>query len=189
MDIDFSAVNQYQVPMGEFAANLSIAELRAQTVLSIDRFLALLASCVDEDVVFVPHDPEAYDAYAAKFRPEEAEMGWTIAHNVVHATASGEEYAFNAAELVRGVPYHGRSRYEMPWQSVTTVAQCVARLEESRRIRLATLDAWPAQPDLENGVTPWRQSGWVNGVGLFSWGLAHDQSHIAQIEKILRQIK
>jgi hypothetical protein len=106
---------------------------------------------------------------------------------VVHATASGEEYAAVAAELARGIEFHGRPRYETPWQMVTTVAQCRQRLEESRRMRLASLRMWPDLPDLRKGYTPWKQSGWVNAQGIFTWGLVHDQGRRAQIAKIIHQ--
>lgn len=187
--LDFNSVNQYQIPMSRFATDLSVADLHRLTEQSIDRLATLLKNCTDADIVYVPDDPDAFDAYAARFRPDEAEMGWSIGHNIVHATASGEEYAFNAAELARGVPYHGRSRYETPWQTITTVEQCLARLEESRRMRLASLELWPDEPDLKNGVTPWRESGWVNAVGLFAWGLAHDDSHWRQIQKIMARFE
>jgi len=187
--IDFTSVNQYRVPMSSFAADLTMADLRRLTQRSMDRLATLVQRCSDADIVYVPDDPDAFDAYAAQFRPEEAKLGWSISHNIVHTTASGEEYAFNAAELARGVPYHGRSRYETPWQLITSVEQCLARLEESRRIRLASLDVWPDEPDLKNGLTPWRESGWVNAIGLFAWGLAHDDSHWRQIKKILSQIE
>lgn len=185
--LDFAQVNRYETPMQTFAADISVSDLRRLTNQSIDRLVALIENCTDADIVYVPHDPEAFDAYAAKFRPEEATLGWHIGHNIVHTTASGEEYAFNAAELARGVPYHGRSRYETPWQSITTVVQCLNRLEESRRMRLASLELWPNEPDLKNGVTPWKESGWVNAIGLFTWGLAHDESHWHQIQKIIVQ--
>lgn len=187
--LDFTPVNQYQIPMDTFAADLTVADLRCLTNQSIDRLVALLEQCSDADIVYTPHDPDAFDAYATKFRPEEATLGWSIGHNLVHTTASGEEYAFNAAELARGVPYHGRSRYETPWQSITTVEQCLARLQESRRMRLASLDLWPDEPDLNNGVTPWKESGWVNAIGLFTWGLAHDDSHWRQIQRIMAQLQ
>ena len=187
--VDFTAINRYQVPMSEVAAELTRTDLHDLTVRSVEGFVALLEGCTDEQVIHLPHDPHAYDAYAARFRPEETHLGWSIAHNIVHATASAEEYAFNAAELARGVPYHGRSRYETPWQSVTTATHCLSRLQESLRIRLATLEAWPDNPDLENGVTPWKESGWVNAVGLFAWGLAHDQSHCRQIRGTIKQLE
>lgn len=187
--LDFTPVNRYQIPMDTFVADLTVADLRRLTNESIDRLVRLIEQCGDADIVYTPHDPDAFDAYAAKFRPAEATLGWNIGHNLGHTTASGEEYAFNAAELARGVPYHGRSRYETPWQSITTVERCLARLQESRRMRLASLDLWPDEPDLNNGVTPWKKSGWVNAIGLFTWGLAHDESHWRQIQKIMAQLQ
>lgn len=184
---DFRLVNRYAVPMEREIAgwNPSPADLARETDASIDRFLALLADVTDADVLFVPDDPDAVDTAAVN--PADQDLAWTIAHNIVHATASGEEYAAVAAELARGVDFHGRPRFEAPWQSVHTVDALRQRLEESRRMRLASLQMWPDQPDLRRGYTPWRQSGWVNAQGIFAWGLAHDQSHHAQIEKILRQ--
>lgn len=186
---DFVPVNAYALPMDRFVEkwNPDPDELGRLTEESVDRFLALLADATDADVVFVPDDPEAADAAAAD--PEERALAWTVAHNVVHATASGEEYAAVAAELARGVEFHGRPRFETPWQAVTTVARCRARLEESRRMRLATLRMWPEAPNLTKGYAPWKQSGWVNAQGIFAWGLAHDQSHLAQVTKILRQAR
>jgi hypothetical protein len=55
-------------------------------------------------------------------------------------------------------------------------------------MRLATLDMWPDTPDLNNGVTPWRESGWVNAIGLFTWGLAHDESHWQQLQDTIFQM-
>ena len=187
--LDFTPVNNYQIPMAQVAAPLTVADLCRLTEESVERLVALIEQCSDADIIHTPHDPAAFDAYAAHFRPEEASLGWSIGHNIVHATASAEEYAFTAAELARGVPYHGRSRYETPWQSVTTVAQCLARLAESSRLRLASLELWPDAPNLQNGVTPWQESGWVNAIGLFTWGLAHDESHWHQIQQVLTQYR
>lgn len=184
---DFAPVNAYAIPMDRFVAawNPAPEELARLTEESVDRFLGLLAEAADADIVFVPDDPEAADAAAAD--PNDRGLAWTIAHNVVHATASGEEYAAVAAGLARGVPFHGRPRYETPWRAVTTVAHCRDRLNESRRIRLASLRMWPNVPNLSMGYAPWKQSGWVNAQGIFAWGLAHDQSHRAQVAQILRQ--
>lgn len=186
--MNFDPVNSYQLPMHAFASRFTVADLKRLTNESVDQFVSLIQPCSDADVGYVPNDPDAYDTYAARFRPDEAQLGWTIGHNIVHATASAEEYAYDAAGLARGVPYHGRSRFELPWQMVATTQQCLARLEESRRMRLASLGMWPDDPDLENGVTPWRESGWVNAVGLFTWGIAHDASHIQQIKEIIKLI-
>jgi hypothetical protein len=184
---DFSAVNRYVVPMDRYIAewNPTLDELAWLTDASIDRFLALLDGATDADIVFVPDDPNADDGAAAD--PVDRGLAWTVAHNIVHASASGEEYAAVAAELARGVDFHGRPRSETPWQTVTTVEACRQRLEESRRMRQASLRMWPDRPHLDRGYTPWKRSGWVNAQGIFSWGLAHDQSHHAQVERILRQ--
>ena len=186
---DFTAVNTYAVPMDRLVGewNPTPAELGRLTDASIDRFLALLGGAMDEEIVFVPDDPDAADAASAD--PADRGLAWTVAHNVVHATASGEEYAAVAAELARGVDFHGRPRFETPWQAVTTVEGCQCRLEESRRMRQASLLMWPDEPDLRRGYAPWRQSGWVNAQGIFVWGLAHDQSHHAQVERILGQAR
>ena len=67
------------------------------------------------------------------------------------------------------------------------MAQCRQRLLESRRIRLASLDMWPDDPHLDVGTVYWDGSGWVNAVGMFVWGLAHDDDHYRQMQKIVRQ--
>lgn len=186
--IDFSAVRAYAIPMDRVIQewNPQPAELAALTTASVDRFHELLAGLEDADVTFVPHDPHADDP--AALDPADRGIAWTIAHNIVHATASAEEYAAVAADLARGVDFHGRPRYETPWQQVTTVAQCRQRLEESRRLRLASLQMWPAEPDLRRGYAPWKASGWVNAQGIFAWGLAHDASHHEQIAQIREQL-
>jgi hypothetical protein len=182
---DFSRVNAYAIPMDRFVHdwNPSPDELARLTDESVARFRALLSDLTDEELTFVPDDSDAADAAAAD--PADRDLAWTIAHNVVHATASAEEYAAVAAELARGVDFHGRPRFETPWQRIATVEQARRRLEESRRIRLASLGMWPDVPDLRRGYAPWRESGWVNAQGIFAWGLAHDQSHHRQIERIL----
>lgn len=183
--IDFTPVRHQEVTMQQFAASLSLDDLSQWTKESIAHFLKLLDSCVDEMVTFVPHDPEADDPYAADL--SDRHLAWTLGHIVVHATASAEEYAAVAAELARGVPFHGRPRYEMPWQQVTTIAQCRQRLVESQRIRLASLSMWPDQPHLDLGYVPWEESGWVNAKGIFTWGLAHDDDHSRQVRALLPQ--
>jgi len=187
--LDFAPVNRYAVPMDRFVREWHPGpeELARLTEASIDRFLALLAGAADADVRFVPDDPAADDAAAAD--PGERTLAWTVAHNVVHATASAEEYAAVAAALARGVDFHGRPRYETPWRSVTSVEACRRCLEESRRMRLASLGMWPDEPNLAKGYCPWRESGWVNAQGIFAWGLAHDQAHDVQVEAILAQAR
>ncbi|QBD79520.1 DinB family protein [Ktedonosporobacter rubrisoli] len=183
--IDFTPVRRRHKSMQQFALSFSRDDFRRWTKESVERFLALLDSCQDETITFVPADPQANDPYAAD--PADQHLAWTLGHVIVHATASAEEYAASGAELARGVPFHGRPRYELPWQDITSVAQCRQRLMESRRIRLASLEMWPDQPHLDLGYVPWEESGWVNAQGIFAWGLAHDDDHYRQAAGILAQ--
>jgi len=61
---------------------------------------------------------------------------------------------------------------------VTTKAECVQRLEESRRIRLAYLDTWPDQPhlDVQREVSErfLEKFGPMNAVSSFLSGLKHE---------------
>jgi hypothetical protein len=180
--IDFTPVRNGVLTMNEFAASLSLTDLRRLTEGSIDRILALLADADDAFVTFVHAVQETNTPVGTS---DEQLLDWTIAHVVVHATASAEEYAVLAAELARGVPYRGPSRSEVPWQTVTTVAQCRARLLESRRMRLASLQLWPDSPRLDLGYESWAGSGWANAKGIFVWGLAYDCEYERQIRRIL----
>src|SRR5579863_4992784 len=158
------------------------ADLRRYTNASIDHIHAIIAEATDFDVTFVPEDPIAKDIVTGDTLP------WTLGHVIVHITASAEEGAALALNLARGVPIEGRSRYETYWETVTTIAQVMARLEESRRMRLAMLDAWPNQPHLE--VTyEHRRLGVMNAYIRFMYGLQHESSHYAQLSEILRQAK
>jgi hypothetical protein len=92
--------------------------------------------------------------------------------------------------MARGVPAERRrSRYEIPWREVTTIDQSRQRLEESRQMRLASLGMWPDPPHLDNVHTPWPTAGELNAVGRFMLGLAHDDSHLAQIADVVQQAK
>jgi hypothetical protein len=91
--------------------------------------------------------------------------------------------------MARGVEHHGRSRYETPWQTVTTIAQCRRRLEESRRMRLTSLAMWPDEPRLDNVYEPWPGAPQVNAIGRFALGLMHDDDHVGHIAEIVRQAR
>ncbi|MBK8051414.1 MAG: DinB family protein [Anaerolineales bacterium] len=185
--LDFEVLAEDISKLGELTENLTVTDLREFTNEMVDMMLAHLRGVTDTDVVFVPADPAADDPYAAA--KEDAYQAWTLGHVIVHATASAEESAFLAAELARGVVYHGRSRYETAWQTITTVEQCRRRLEESRRMRLMSLELWPDEPHLENCYTPWAAVGPINAVGRFVLGLRHDYDHLGQIEDCVRQAK
>ncbi|MDT8304378.1 MAG: DinB family protein [Anaerolineae bacterium] len=185
--IDFGPVRARQGTLRELALEVTKDDLRAWTTEMVDTMLALIATSHDEDTTFAPHDPEAHDRYAAS--DEEVSLPWTLAHVIVHTTASAEESAALAAELARGVPFHGRSRAEVPWQTVTTIAQCRQRLKESRRMRLASLEMWPDAPHLENTYTPYPALGRVGPIERFLLGLSHDSDHLGQIEELVKQAK
>lgn len=183
---DFAPVVNQQAKLSDLTANLTVADLRDYTHEMIDTMLALLAGCDDADVTFQPIDPQARDEYAAT--EAELTIAWTLGHVIVHVTASAEESAFLAAELARGVKFHGRSRSEVPWQQVTTLAQLRDRLEESRRMRIASLEMWPAPPYRDNAYEiPGRSTGPINCMTRFMFGLSHDNAHLTQIRDIVRQ--
>ena len=183
--LDFEAVREKRLTMAELCAGLTVEDLRAITNEMIDTMQGLIANCSDADVVFKPSDPAADDPYASN--AADVNVAWTLGHVIVHTTASAEESAFLAAELARGVANHGRSRYETPWETVTTIVQCRARLEESRRMRLASLDLWPGEPHRDNTYTPWPSAGPINCVRRFVLGLRHDDDHLEQIADIVQQ--
>lgn len=183
--LNFQAFHDKESTFAALVADLVRDDLHVLTDEMIDTTLTLIADCGDADVTFAPVDPQAYDPYAAT--PEEVHMPWTLGHVIVHNTASSEESAAVAAELARGVAYHGRSRYEVPWTQMRTIAGCRQRLEESRRMRLASLGMWPDAAHLDNQYQGWPDGPMVNAVGRFVLGLMHEESHLAQIREIVRQ--
>jgi hypothetical protein len=62
-------------------------------------------------------------------------------------------------------------------------------LEESRRMRLASLDLWPDEPYLENCYQPYPSSPMLNCISRFCGGLSHDDSHLGQIDDVVAQAK
>ncbi len=172
--------------MDDLIVGLTVDDLRRLTDEMVDTMLEMIAQSTDEDVTFTPQDANADDAYALD--EDERGLAWTLGHVIAHTTASAEESAALAAELARGVEYHGRSRAEVPWRQVTTVAQCRARLQESRRMRLASLEMWPDAPHLDNVYVTARGSV-IGPVKRFVLGLSHDDVHLEQIAEIVRQAK
>lgn len=184
--IDFSAVRDQRQQLDELAAVLSKDDLARATRLVAADLRDRIRETRDADVTFVPSDPAALDEFAAT--PDEARLAWTLGHVIVHLTASAEEAAVLAAELARGVPAHGRSRYEVPWERMTTIDQCRDRLDESERMILATLDVWPDEPHLDVVYQP-TIGGPRNAVARFLGGLMHTDSHLAQVSEIVRQAR
>jgi hypothetical protein len=184
---DITRLREGDGTLADKTSRLTVNDLRELTNVMIDRQLKLIADATDADVVFMPSDPDANDTYADA--EEDTAVAWTLGHVIVHATASSEEAAFLAAEQARGILREGRSRYEVPWQSVTTIQQCRDRLEESRRMRLATLDVWPDEPHMEVTATFHRMPGPITPIVRFIFGLGHDADHLEQIADIVRQAK
>jgi hypothetical protein len=181
--IDFDPYRRGEHTLPEIAAGLTRADLVRLTEEMCDLQLQLLSGIEDVDVLFTPDDPEANDTFAAT--AEDVGMSWTLGHVIVHTTASSEEAAANALNLARGVEVLGRSRYEVPWQTVHTAEQTRARVEESRRMRLAMLQAWPDQPNLDLTYTAREGTAPRNGVAQFISGLSHDDSHLDQVRRIV----
>lgn len=89
--------------------------------------------------------------------------------------------------MARGVPHHGRSRAEVPRQQIKTLAACLQRLEESRRMRLANLEMWPQEAHLELVYEAWPKGPQIHTIGRFVFGKMHDDDHLGQIREIVRQ--
>jgi hypothetical protein len=185
--IDFSPYRRREVTLQELASGLGREDLARLTREMCGLQLSLIEDARDEDVVFVPDDPEANDTFAS--RAEDVGLSWTLGHVVVHATASSEESAALALMLARGLPVPGRSRYEVPWEEARTVEFLRHRIGESLRMRLSMLDAWPDEPHLDNLYAPGEGRPPMNAVGRFVGGLAHDDSHLGQMGNIMDQAR
>ena len=185
--LDFDLVRRRRATLAALVEPLNIDDLRELTNEMIDRQLELMDGCVDADVAFVPDDPEANDRYAAD--ESDVKLAWTLGHVIVHVTASSEEKAFLAAEQARGISREGRSRSETPWETVETMDKVRRRLEESRRMRLASLDMWPDEPNLDLTILYKYVNGPINAKARFVLGLMHDDDHLEQIAEIVRQAR
>jgi hypothetical protein len=184
--LDFTLVKNRTMTFSDMARDLTPADLRNLTNEMIDTMLSIVADATDEDVVFIPQDPNADDPYGI---PEEKDLVWTLGHVAVHTTASAEESAALALTLARGLAPEGRSRYEVPWRTVQTIAQVRHRFEESRRMRLLMLDAWPDEPHLEVTYSISPRFGPFNATARFLMGLYHDDDHLGQLKEIMRQVR
>lgn len=184
--LDFATAMRGDTTMGDLMRDTTHADLYTLTDEMIDTMLSITADAQDADVVFVPEDPKANDTFGAG---GEENLAWTLGHVIVHATASSEESAALASQLARGIVVEGRSRYEMPWQTMQTAVQLRERLEESRRMRKAFLDAWPTEPHLDVTYEPIPRFGPLNCTARFGMGLGHDDAHLDQLREIMRQAR
>jgi hypothetical protein len=186
--LDFRPVYAGTTTLARMAASLSAARLHAATDEMIDAMRAIVADATDADVVFTPIDPDAPGADGASGARE---RGWTLGRVIVHTTATSEASAALAASLARGLPPEGSARYEVDWRTVTRAKQVLGRLEESRRMRHAFLDAWPDRPHLEVTLPTAlsRLGGSLDAPTQFVLGLFHDDAHLGQLREIMRQAR
>jgi hypothetical protein len=185
--LNFQAVREKEMSFDELVADLNKDDLEKLTNDMIYKILDLIADCEDEDVLFLPNDPDAYDPYAEN--EKNVDLAWTLGHVIVHLNASNEESAALASELARGIEYHGRSRSEVPWESVRTIDECRQRLNESQRICLASLNMWPDEPHLDNYYQTRPEAPRINAIGRYVYGFFHADSHLPHIKSIVHQAK
>ncbi len=183
--LDFQSVRDKKISLQDLVKGLGREDLRSNVIEMYDTIEKTIAHSTDTDVTFQPVDPLAKDPNAIQ---GEESLAWTLGHVIVHLTASMEESASIAEELARGVEYHGRSRWEVPFGKATTVDFCRKRLAESRRMCLASLDMWPDLPHMDNTYLPPIQGVLPHtAVSRFASGLKHASDHLEQIAEILRQ--
>ena len=184
--LDFQPVREKKIALQELVKGLGKEDLRRELNEMYNEVENLIANCTDADVTFQPADEKADDPYAIE--GEEA-ISWTLGHVIVHLTASMEESASLASELARGVIFHGRSRWEVPWREVKTIEFCRARLAESRQMCLASLDMWPDPPHMDNTYVVVEGALPHTCISRFASGLKHASDHLRQIAEIVRQAK
>jgi DinB superfamily len=184
--LDFQPVREKKITLQDLVKDLTKEDLRSELNQMYDEISRLITDCSDSAVSFEPIDEKADDPYAVE---GEKSISWTLGHVIVHLTASMEESAAIASELARGVKYHGRSRWEDPWRDATTIARCCARLTESKRMCLASLEMWPDPPHMENTYAPFEGAVPHTCISRFASGLRHASDHLGQIAEIVRQAK
>jgi len=182
--IDFQPVREKKIALQDLVKDLTREDLQHELNEMYDEVERLIADCMNAHVTFQPTDEKADDPYAIA---GEENISWTLGHVIVHLTASMEESASLATELARGVTFHGRSRYEVPWREASTIEFCRARLAESRRMCLASLEMWPNPPHLENIYIPAEGARPHTCVSRFASGLKHASDHFGQIADVIRQ--
>jgi len=190
MSIDFSPVWDKQILLGAFAQQFSVDALKNAVNASIDLLRSMVDQADNAMITFDPLDALADDPDAIE---GEEKIGWSLGHLVVHVTATSEESAAIASILARGVAYgkEPRLRYETEWKTITTQAQAIQRLEESRRIRLGYLATFPDQPFFENirEMSERAHELWgdLNAKGQYMLGLYHEWQHYEQFRDVLNQ--
>ena len=182
--LDFQPVREKKIALQDLVKELTKPDLQRELNDMYDEVERLIEDCTDENVIFQSIDEKADDPYAIQ---GEESISWTLGHVIVHLTASMEESASLASELARGVTFHGRSRWEVPWRWATTIEFCRGRMKESRRMCLASLEMWPDPPHVENTYIPAEGARPHTCISRFASGLKHASDHLGQIAEIIRQ--
>lgn len=192
MLLDFTPIREKKQFLIDFSQGFTAEDLKNATHALYAVVRDILKDVTDAELVFIPHDEDAYDEFA---RQDEQYQGWNLAHLVLHTTASNEEAAAISSVVARGVlyPREPRLRYEPPWKTVTTRAQVFQRLDESERMIVAYLNAWPDNPEL-NSARPLSErftekNGDMNATASFLHGLMHMDNHLDQMRETLRQAR
>ncbi len=184
--LDYQSVREKKATIQDLVKGLTKDDLRRELDEMVGEIHRRIADATDADIVFQPNDPKANDPFA---KEGEAEPAWTLGYVIVHLTASMEEAASISQELARGVEYHGRSRWEVPFREAKTIALCRARLAESGRMCSASLDMWPEPPHMDNTYAAAPGALPHTPVSRFASGLKHASDHLEQISEIMRQAK
>lgn len=194
MAIDFTPLEKDEIKAIDIVKqqNITFDDVREEIQRLYDLTASFIEGTTDAEISFVPYDPDADDPFAVT--EEEKNIGWTLGHLVAHVTASNEESAVFTSLLARGIAQGGRIRTETPWQEMNTTAKAFQRLEESKRIILAYLDAIPDDPNLETlRVFGSERSanffGPTNALASIVMGLSHHNGHIEQFKEVRRQAK
>jgi hypothetical protein len=181
--IDFAPIDKGEMQMLEFSTRFTVTQIRDATHASLDHLLAIIGDADDAQVTHIPIDPNADDPFA----PEaERHLGWSLAHLVAHVTASSEEWAAYGSILARGIVYPAepRLRYEPDWKTLTTRASVLARLDDSRKIRIGYIDTMTDNPRLDvfRELTPRyvERFGQMNALAAVLFGMYHESGHYAQ---------
>lgn len=189
MIIDFTPLRKRTVKAREFADRYTLADIRETAAAGIEFMRDVLADLEDSDVTFAPVDPEAHDPYA---RTGEVHIGWSIAHLIVHVTASTEEGGALASVLARGIDYPNevRLRYETDWRTITRKAQLEQRLDESLRMRMAFIDTMPDDPQpatVKRSERFLAIFGETDAKASYIFSLMHEFEHHQQMLEVKRQ--
>lgn len=175
----FSAMYDGQQSYRELIGDIPIADLYKITEDVFETIQACIAEADDQAVNFVPKEAET------------DEDGWTLSKVISHLTATIEECTALSSMLARGIEAatEVRLRHEVPWQTIQDKQALEARLQESRKMSLASFQTWPDQPhlDLLVGIPGHDAMGPINAIGTSMLGLFHAQTHIEQIREIIRQ--